>query len=98
MILNEKHFNITIGVVVVGIISYLVGFAGIAKDSVIGMLGGVGFNVSLLLSLGFGLQYFQMGTDIDIQEEIYTEHNIAGAIYQAGIWISLAIVIAKGLL
>jgi hypothetical protein len=98
MILNEKHFSIGIIAVVVSIMAYLLIFAGIEKDSVIGMLGGIGFNVTLLLSLGFGLQYFQMGTRFDIQKEIYDEQNIAGAIYQAGIWIALAIVIAKGLI
>jgi uncharacterized membrane protein YjfL (UPF0719 family) len=98
MKLNEKAFNIAVGFIVAGVIGYLVFTGKIEKDSVIGMFGAVGFNVILLLSLGFGLQYFQLGTDKDIQDEIFVEHNIAAAIYQVGIWIALAIVIAKGMM
>jgi uncharacterized membrane protein YjfL (UPF0719 family) len=95
--MREKHFNVGIGLIVAAVIGILIYTGSIEISSVVGMFGAVGFNVILLLSLGFGLQYFQLGTDKDIQEEIYKEHNIAGAIYQAGIWIALALVIAKGM-
>ena len=95
--MNEKHFIVNIGIFVIAILTYLIGFGDVDKNSIIGILGSIGFNVSLLLSLGFGLQYFQLGTKRDIQKEIYNERNVAVAIYQAGIWMSLAIAIGKGL-
>lgn len=97
MKLNEKHFNYGIIGLTIAIILYLVLGGSVDKNSIIGMLGAISFNVTLLLGLGFGLQYYQFGTDKDIQNEIYNEHNIAAAVYQAGIWLALAIVIGKGL-
>lgn len=98
MKLNEKHFNYSFVAVTVAVISYLLFDGNVDKNSIIGMFGAMSFNVSLLLGLGFGLQYFQLGTKRDIQKEIFDEHNIAASIYQAGIWIALAIVISKGIM
>jgi uncharacterized membrane protein YjfL (UPF0719 family) len=97
MKINEKYFNIALGSIASSVIAYLLYTEQITKASVIGMGGAIGFNVTLLLFLGFGLQYFQLGTNRDIQAEIYDEHNIAASIYQAGIWIALAMVISKSL-
>jgi hypothetical protein len=96
--INEKYFNLAVVGIVVSLVLYLIGFAGVEKNSVIGMLGGIGFNIALLLSTGFGLQYFQLGTNRDIQAEIFDEGNIAAAVYQGAIWIALALVIAKGIM
>lgn len=95
--MNEKHFNIGVCVIVIAIVGYMVGFGNVDKNSVIGILGSIGFNLALLLSIGFGLQYFQLGTDKDIQSEIYQNENLAAAVYQGAIWISIAITISKGL-
>ena len=97
MEINEKYFNFGLGSIVSTGIGYLVYDKQITLESVAGMGGAIGFNVVLLLSLGFGLQYFQLGTKRDIQAEIYDQSNIAAAIYQAGIWIALAMVISKSL-
>ena len=95
--MNERHFNLGLIVIVGSIIGFLLGSGAIDKGSFIGMFGAIGFNVVLLLVTGFGLQYFQMGTDTDLQKKILQENNTALAIYQAGIWLALAIVISKGL-
>jgi uncharacterized membrane protein YjfL (UPF0719 family) len=96
--MNEKHFNLGILVVVVSVVGYLIYGGSLDLNAFVGMFGAVGFNIIFLLGIGFGLQYFQLGTNKDIQVEIYDEHNVAAAIYQAGIWIALALVIAKGVL
>lgn len=98
MKLNEKHFNYLFLTLTSIILSYLLFAGNVDKNSIIGMLGAMTFNVSLLLGIGFSLQYFQLGTTKDIQKEIFDEHNVAAAIYQAGIWIGLALVIAKGIM
>ena len=98
MKLNEKHFNSTILLITTIVISYLLFVGNVDKNSIIGMLGAIFFNVSLLLGVGFGLQHFQLGTKRNIQKEIFDDNNIAAAIYQIGIWISLAIVISKGIM
>ena len=94
--IREKHFNIAIISIIAAVLTYLVFYGGVSIDSIIGIGGAIGVNVSWLLAIGFGLQYFQLGTKKDIQAEIFEEHNIAAGIYQAGIWIALAIVIGKG--
>ena len=86
-----------IGVVTAVVIGYLIQSGTIQVASIVGMFGAVGFNVIFLLGLGFGLQFFQLGTKRDIQTEIFDQNNVAAAIYQAGIWIALAMVIAKGI-
>ena len=73
--MREKHFNIGIGIIVAAVIGILIYIGSIEISAVVGMFGAVGFNVILLLALGFGLQHFQLGFDRDIQEEIYDEHN-----------------------
>jgi hypothetical protein len=73
-------------------------FGGANFNSIIGIFGGIGANVILWISLVFGLEYFQLGIDRNIKKEIYDEHNIAAAIYELGIKIGLALIIAKGLL
>jgi hypothetical protein len=90
--IREKHFNIVIILVVAAVLAYMVVFGNVNINSIIGIGGAIGVNVSWLLAIGFGLQYFQLGTKKDIQA-----HNIAAGIYQAGIWIALAIVIGKGI-
>lgn len=95
--MNEKAFNIGLAVLVSAVIAFLVVSGSIDKSSVVGMFGAIGFNVVLLLTTGFGLQYFQLGTGRDLQKEIYDENNTAAAIYQAGIWVALGLVIAKGM-
>lgn len=95
--MREKHFNVMIGVVTAVVIGYLIQSGTIQIASLVGMFGAVGFNVIFLLGLGFGLQYFQLGTKRDIQTEIFDQNNVAAAIYQVGIWIALAMVIAKGM-
>lgn len=94
--MREKHFNIALTFIVSAVISYLI-FSGTSLNSVIGTFGAIGFNIVLLLTTGFGLQYFQLGTKVDIQEEIY-DGNLAVAVYQAGIWIAIAIAISKGVM
>lgn len=98
MKLNQRHFNSGFAFATAAVILYLVFFGHASGESVIGMLGGILFNVSLLLSIGFGLQFFQLGTDRDIQKEIFDDGNVAAAIYQLGLWLALAIVISKGLM
>jgi uncharacterized membrane protein YjfL (UPF0719 family) len=96
--MNEKFFNITLAVVVSTLIGFLIFSGSIDKNSVLGMLGAVGFNLVLFLSTAFGLQYFQLTQDRDIQQEIFDENNIAAAIYQGFLFLGIAIVIAKGVM
>lgn len=96
--MREIHFNIAFIVATIGLIAYLIIDGNVQQSSVVGMLGGIGFNVALLLGIGFGLQKFQLGTKRDIQIEIFDNNNIAASIYQAALWIALAIVIAKGIM
>ena len=95
--INEKHFNFVLGILTTLVIGYLLFIGNIDKNSVIGMIAAMGFNIITFLGISFGLQHYQLGTGRDIQKEIYDESNIAASIYQAGIWIGLAIVISKGL-
>lgn len=98
MKLNHTFFNYGFITLTLGIIFYLITGGAVDQNSVVGMAGGVAFNVAIFLSVIFGLQYFQLGTNRDIQREIYDEQNVAAAIYQAGLWIGLALVIAKGVI
>jgi len=98
MKLRELHFNSTIVALTSIVVGYLVYFDKVNIDSIVGLFGGVVFNVSLLLVVGFSLQKIQNGWNYNIQTEIYENQNIAAAIYQLGIWLALALVIAKGLL
>lgn len=95
---TEAHYNTGVGVVATAFISYLVFGNVVELETVISMSTGIIYNVAFLLIVAFGLQKFQMGTNRDVQKEIFDESNVAAAIYQAGIWIALAIVIAKGLM
>lgn len=95
--MREIHFNSTIVFITFAVIAYLILGHQTSFDSVVGLLGGVIFNVSLLLIVGFGLQKFQLGTNRDIQKDIFDKGNVAAAIYQLGIWLALALVISKGL-
>jgi hypothetical protein len=95
--MRELHFNIGVVLVVAVVVGVLLFTGTISLGSLAGMFGAVGFNIALLLSVGFGLQYFQLGTKFDIQKEIVEEHNLSLAVLQASIWIALAIVIAKGM-
>jgi hypothetical protein len=96
--INEKYFNIGVIVATALILGGLVIGGVIEKTSVMGNLAGVGFNLSLFLGAVFGLQYFQRGTGTDIGSEIFDEGNIAAGIYQGFLFLSIATIIAKGLL
>lgn len=96
--MTEKHFNYGFGLATLGVIFYLIAGGGVDGNSVVGMLGGVAFNVAIFLATVFGLQYFQLGTGRDIQQEIFDDNNIAASIYEGMLFIALAIVIAKGVM
>jgi uncharacterized membrane protein YjfL (UPF0719 family) len=98
MKLNHTVFNYGFVTLTLGIIFYLIAGGNVDQNSVVGMFGGISFNVAIFLAVVFGLQHFQLGTDRDIQKEIYDEKNMAAAIYQAGLWIGLGLVIAKGIM
>lgn len=98
MKLDHRFFNGGVAALVTGIIFYLIVGGDVDKSSVVGMLGGIGFNLALFLCTIFGLQYFQLGTGRDIQNEIFDEHNTAAAIYQGFLFLAIAIVISKGLM
>lgn len=98
MKMNEHYFNWSLVLGTCLIIGYLIYFGNTDPDAIVGLLGGVFFNVALFLVTGFSLQVFQMGRDRNVQQEIFDKNNIAAAIYQAGIWIGLAMVVSKGLM
>jgi len=95
---EEGHFNFWFLVITLMFIGYLIFGNRVDLDTVISMGTGIIFNVSILLLVGFGLQKFQLGTKRNIQKEIFDAKNVAAAIYQFGIWISLALVISKGIM
>lgn len=96
--MNHKHFNYGFITLTLGIIAYLIVGGNVDKNSIVGMLGGISFNVALFLATAFGLQFFQLGTGRDIQSEIFDEENIAASIYQGFLFLAIAIVISKGLM
>lgn len=98
MNLNEKHFNTGFITATLGVIFYLIAGGTVDPNTVIGMLGGISFNVALFLATVFGLQYYQLGTGRDIQKEIFDEANLAAAVYEAGLFIAIALVISKGIM
>jgi len=98
MKLNETFFNSVIGLLTLGVIFYLIASGAVVGSAVIGMLGGIAFNLSLFLIVAFGLQKFQLGTKRDIPAEVFDESNIAAAIYQGLLFVAIAIVISKGLM
>lgn len=98
MKLTELHFNSGFILATLGVIFYLIAGGNVDPNSVIGMLGGISFNVALFLATVFGLQYYQMGTGRDIQKEIFDQSNLAAAVYEAGLFIAIAIVISKGIM
>ena len=98
MKVNHTLFNY-LAIVATGILVTIVITNGSADaNSVLSLFTGIMMNVALFLGIAFGLQFFQMGIGTDVTKEIYNEHNIAAAIYQAGLFMALAIVIAKGLM
>lgn len=98
MKINETWFNGAVTVLTLGIIFYLIASGSVVVPAVVGMLGGIAFNVSLFLILAFGLQKFQLGTKRDIPSEIFDENNVAAAVYQGMLFVALAIVISRGLM
>ena len=98
MRLDEAWFNGVIALLTIGIIFYLIASGAVIVPAVIGMLGGIAFNVSLFLLIAFGLQKFQLGTKRDIPAEIFDENNTAAAIYQGMLFVAIAIVISRGMM
>lgn len=96
--INHTIFN-GLAIAVTSYLIYLVVGNGTADGkSVLSLITGIMMNVALFLGIGFGLQFFQMGIGRNVQEEVFDKDNIAVAIYQAGLFIALAIIIAKGIL
>lgn len=96
--MKQKTFNTAFITITTLIIVYLI-FAGYTeKNSIFGIIGGSFLNISLFLTCYFGLEYFQQGTDKDIQKEIFEENNVSAAIYQGSLLIGIAIIIARGLI
>jgi hypothetical protein len=93
--MREKHFNIGIILFATILISYLIRGGSVDISSILGMLGSTLFNLGGFLAMAFGLQYYQLGTGRDIQEEIFNEHNIAASIYEGFLFLSIAIIISK---
>lgn len=54
------------------------------------------FKSSLLMSLGSVFVRFLNGIGYNINEEIFTQHNISAAIYVGLAWVAIAITIALG--
>lgn len=96
--INHTWFNWIVSFLTAAVVFYLVNIGTVEKTSVFGLLGGMMTNVSVYLAVAFGLQFFQMGIGKDIQKEIYTEHNIAAAIYQGFLLLGIAIVIARAMI
>lgn len=95
---NQAYFNWLVIAIAIGLIWIANIFGDASITSIIGIFGGIAANVLLWICIVFGLEYFQFGIGRNIKEEIYNEHNTAAAIYELGIKIGLALIIAKGLL
>ena len=96
--LNSGVFNWVIVIFIIGLIGYLGGSGIATKEGILASIGGILMNVAAWIVIVFGLEYFQLGLGKDIKDEIYTDKNIAASIYEVGIKIGLAIVIAKGIM
>ena len=96
--LNSGVFNWVVVMGIIGLIGYLYGSGIATMDGILSAVGGILMNVAAWIVIVFGLEYFQLGLGKDIKDEIYTDKNIAASIYEVGIKIGLAIVIAKGIM
>lgn len=94
--IDSGIFNWAIVIFMIGIVAWLYQ-SGIASfEGIMSNLGGIVLYLSVWISVTFGLEFFQLGFGKDVKKEIYEEKNTAAAIYELGIKIALAIVIAKG--
>lgn len=51
-------------------------------------------NIALFFPIVFLFEYFLLGIGRDIKNEVFTEHNTAGALYMLGIMLSVALMLA----
>lgn len=65
---------------------------------VLGNIAGISLNLIIWFIVIFGIEFVQLGFKRNIKSEIYDNNNVAAAIYEVGIKLGAAWVIAKGLL
>lgn len=94
--LNHKHFNLALLVACGIAVLAVMAFGQAELLGVLGNIGGITLNLSFFIVTFFGIQYFMAGTDVDIPNEIFVEHNSAAAIYMGLLSLALATIIAKG--
>jgi len=73
-------------------------FGGVYLPGVIGVFAAMANNVAFFLVVLFTFQYFQGGTNLQINYKIYEEGNIAAGIYQGCIVLALAVIISGAIL
>jgi len=73
-------------------------FGGINVAAMLGLFAAIANNVAFFLVILFTLQYFQGGTQLQINKKIFEEGNVAAAIYQAAIVIALALLIGNSIM
>jgi hypothetical protein len=98
MKVNHTVYTTVIVAATLGLVAFVLHIGQTDLSQVITMFTGIMFNVAIFLAVVFSLQFFQFKIGTDIQQEIYEENNTAAAIYQGLIFVSIAIVISKGLM
>lgn len=96
--MNHTIFNVATILVTIVLLAFVVKSGEVEVKTILNLITGIMMNVALFLGITFGLQYFQMSIGRDISKEIFDEHNVAAAIFQGFLALSIALVISKGLM
>jgi len=71
---------------------------GAYLPAIVGLFASMANQVAFFLVILFTFQYFQGGTELNIQRKIFEEGNIAAAIYQGAIVLALAMLISGAIM
>lgn len=96
--MDVGFFNFIIIALSIAFIGYLVFNGTVSVEGVTSNVGGILLNLIVFLVVIYGIEFFQRGFGTNIRDEIYSQNNTAAAIYELGIKVSIALVIAKGFL
>lgn len=96
--LDERFYSILLFIISIILCFILIIFKTTNLENIFAIIAAIFLNVSLFLIIIISLLFFQYGIGFDIQEEIFEENNIAGAIFEGFIILSIAIIIARSIL
>jgi len=97
--MGTGQFNLLFSVFAIAFTMAAGAFGGnINIASLWGLFAAMLNNVALYMVIIFTLQYFQFGSQRDVNESIFKEGNVAAGVFQGCIVIGIAIVMSRAML